>query len=436
MEMNPESNPRPESAPPTTFLAVSSNLAERLKSFNDLNLDPNKFGDRSRMFHEGQALIKELLSGQHTMDFQSQLNDLQEDVKLLTEERDAAIETATARRQRVESVQEQLSESQRQLSQSHAQITQLAAMVSQQGDRTGAAPQGETAAAGRDRPSPKHPDPFMFSGTNRKDLRPFIAQLRLKLVQNEDHFTTPQARMRYAVSRLEGVALAQILPHVTETGVNLDNVEAMITILTTAFGDPDVAATAERELNKLQQKQREFSAYYAEFQRLITDLDYNDSAKRNALRRGISDELKDALMYRDIPDSLPDFISLCQKLDNQIRARNAEKKGNPIPKSNPRIENPKPSNVHPTDNGSKYLGPAAMNLDASKKKLSPEEKARRLAEGLCVYCGGENHFASECPVKKRVERSYRLRAAVAEMEAAVINEDSEDSDSGKGRASV
>jgi hypothetical protein len=45
----------------------------------------------------------------------------------------------------------------------------------------------------------------------------------------------------------------------------------------------------------------------------------------------------------------------------------------------------------------------AMN----KKKISTEERAKRLAEGRCFYCGGLGHISRECPHK----RSIRMNEA-------------------------
>jgi hypothetical protein len=41
-----------------------------------------------------------------------------------------------------------------------------------------------------------------------------------------------------------------------------------------------------------------------------------------------------------------------------------------------------------------------MDLDAMRfKKLTPAEKQHRRDNGLCLYCGGDDHFASACPKK-------------------------------------
>ena len=67
----------------------------------------------------------------------------------------------------------------------------------------------------------------------------------------------------------------------------------------------------------------------------MADLDYNEAAQKAALRRGLSEELKDALMVRDVPTPLGDFVRLCQLLDTQIRASRAEKQGSTLRSNHP-----------------------------------------------------------------------------------------------------
>jgi hypothetical protein len=104
-----------------------------------------------------------------------------------------------------------------------------------------------------------------------------------------------QHRLSYAVGRLEGVVFEQILPYIEDNAVNLDDIDALIKFLEDAFGDPDRVATATRELGNLRQANREFSLYFADFQRLSAETEWNESAKKDALQNGLCEELKDAL---------------------------------------------------------------------------------------------------------------------------------------------
>ncbi|KAG0245970.1 hypothetical protein BG011_002625, partial [Mortierella polycephala] len=51
------------------------------------------------------------------------------------------------------------------------------------------------------------------------------------------------------------------------------------------------------------------------------------------------------------------------------------------------------------------------------KRLTPEEKQRRRDLGLCLYCGGKDHFANVCPAKNTVQASV-VSAADLENEMA------------------
>jgi len=296
--------------------------------------------------------------------------------------------------------------------------------------------------------STKYPDAPMFSGRVRTELRPFIAKLRLKLHFNRDRYSGEQDKLAYAVQRLEDLALAQIIPFVANHRIDLPDVDALITILENAFGDPDRVATAERELNKLRQTNREFSLYYAEFQRLVAELDYNEAAKKNALRRGLSEELKDTLAQNpNQPEDLQQFVHLCNRLDNQIRARKAEKRGDdyrprPAPVTAPRgapAAAPAPASApaptpHPTNTNSGSYGAAPMDLSANRRRNTPEERQKCMAEGRCLNCHGFGHLARECPGLGR--RPGGNRAPVRANEAVVgpIETPTEAETSGNGGA--
>ena len=51
-----------------------------------------------------------------------------------------------------------------------------------------------------------------------------------------------------------------------------------------------------------------------------------------------------------------------------------------------------------------------MDLSANRRKLTPEERNRRITEGLCLYCGGAGHIAGVCPNKgmQRLQASEGL----------------------------
>jgi hypothetical protein len=161
-------------------------------------------------------------------------------------------------------------------------------------------------------------------------------------------------------------------------------------------------------MREIQQKLREFSQYYAEFQVISADLDWNPSALRNAVRSGLSEEMKDSFIHTNMPDELPTFVTLCQKRDNQIQQRKAEKAaqhkwtsstGSP---SAPRAPAPpKEPETAPAGTVAGYTAPAPMDQSAGRRRISDEERAKRFADGWCLYRGGFNHRAVDCAVRKK-----------------------------------
>jgi hypothetical protein len=263
-------------------------------------------------------------------------------------------------------------------------------------------------------------DPERFTGEDRSKLRSFVALLRLRLIHRPREFPNEQSKLRYAFSRLEGAALEQLIHLVKDDHVNLENFEAFVTSLEEAYGHPDRVNTTERALAKLRQGNRDFVVYYAEFQRLIADLDWNDVAKRAALHRGLCEELKDILSTQDLPEDWSRYVALVKKRDMQYRARKAEthrSSGQTKPATTPTARNTSPNTAqnapHPTSSGSGHFGPAPMDLSAARRRLSPEECQKRIDENRCLYCGSFNHMARDCPNKPKI--SVRpLRGAVAE----------------------
>jgi len=75
--------------------------------------------------------------------------------------------------------------------------------------------------------------------------------------------------------------------------IGLKDQPAFIQLREAAFGDPDRVATTDRKMRDIKQMNCEFSQYYTEFQVIAADLDWNPSALRNALRMGLSEEMKD-----------------------------------------------------------------------------------------------------------------------------------------------
>jgi len=267
------------------------------------------------------------------------------------------------------------------------------------------------------------PKPQEFDGS-QDQLRPFIAQLCTKFLGDAHKFVEFQHRLAYAVGFLKGKAYEQILPLINEGNINIASVEALITLLENAFGDPDRVRTAERNLQSLRQKNRNLSDHLADFQRYAAEVSWNDAAKRTSLYEGLSAELKDALVTLDTPDELDQYIILLKRVDNKIRARAAERKGSSSTWRSPTTTpttTPKPAAPSTTTTTATGTQAGPMDLSAGRRRLSQAQREDRMRRGQCFYCGGANHMARQCP-----NRQSHLRANAAAIRAPppVVPEDS------------
>jgi hypothetical protein len=139
-------------------------------------------------------------------------------------------------------------------------------------------------------------------------------------------------------------------------------------------------------MREIKQKNCEFSQYYDEFKGIAADLDWNSLALRNALRMGLSEEMKDSFTYSDMPEELPAFVTVCQKQDNQIQqqraATAAQNIGGGAGFASPRPPPaPKARETAPAAMVAGHTGPATMDLSAGKRWISAEERAKRFADG-------------------------------------------------------
>lgn len=284
--------------------------------------------------------------------------------------------------------------------------------------------------------SEKLPDPELYDGDKQK-LRSWIYSLNVKLVGNADRYPTESDKIRYLVGRLTGKALNQVEPRVKENGSpDFDTVRDLIKYLELAFGDPDERGTAQRELHKLRQTNRPFSEYLADFRRIADRTEYDEEAKRAALLSGLSNEIQTALITVDLSRSLEETVATLQKIDNKIRALSARIPRTQTQTSAPTFAStnsgsrPKPVQstsspvavfAHPTG-ATSAANPAlpggdAMDLGVGRARgpLTPAERARRINNNLCMYCGDVNHYAGNCP---KANRKTLLRGMVINNEKA------------------
>ena len=144
--------------------------------------------------------------------------------------------------------------------------------------------------------------------------------------------------------------------------------------------------------------------------RYAANTTWNEAAKRSQLEEGLCHELKNDLIARNEPELFADFITLLQKLDQKRRRLTASVQGRKAVSTihthtsagvhthaHTHTHTPTATKTPATATTASGIHAGPMDLSAGRKKLMPKERARRLAEGRCLYCSGIGHVARDYP---------------------------------------
>ena len=257
------------------------------------------------------------------------------------------------------------------------------------------------------------PDPEKFNGDKSK-WRSFLTQLRLRASE----ISGEQKKMKYAINLLTGDAAIHVQRYVSNDRITLPTFARLVEILDSTFGDSNQRVTAEEGLFNLKQGSRNFVDYLTEFERYRADVDWEDHSLLYHLKHGLTYDLDRALLpYNPNSLSLEEFITTAKTVDNDLRmlkARHSHSKQSSSTSSRPSASRgPAPASALPpaptAPSTATGTHPGPMDLSANNRRLSPAEKARRMKEGLCWYCGDATHIARNCP--RKGPGSLRVNAA-------------------------
>ena len=286
-------------------------------------------------------------------------------------------------------------------------------------------------------------NPDKFDGSREK-LKSFKDQLMLKTSGNAACFPNTQQKPRYTYQFLTGKAQRTMQIHLRKSTddrgeetfeILFDSFAAFLAALDRHFSDPDKKHTAALALNKLRQANREFGAYYADFQQLMDILETTDDTSRpHALKCGLNHEMLSALAIYPTPkdESFDEYIERLNELDCRLRALATHTRNQHRPQA-PRMLTPAAAAAAATPaTAGTATGTAAgqMDLSAARGKLTPAERQHRRTQGLCMYCGGVGHFAAECPARRPGAAGTSGRRALAGVQVTMTPAFDSNSESG------
>ena len=155
--------------------------------------------------------------------------------------------------------------------------------------------------------SEKLPDPPMFGG-NRKELRPFVTKLRLKLQENADRYPTEWNKVNYTMSQLEENTASTV--NLFYHNGSLSTITSFIVLLEQTYDDASCEYTAMIKFEILWQRNHKFTSFFSEFLSLVDELNWNESVKIVILWHAISDEIHAQFVTQKMSKILSKFAIL------------------------------------------------------------------------------------------------------------------------------
>ena len=290
-------------------------------------------------------------------------------------------------------------------------------------------------------------EPEVYDGTDQAKLCTFFLQCYINFRDRPSAFHTGSAKIQYAISYLSGSALQYFEPaipgEVSPEPVWLRDWDAFKGELQMNFGPYDNAAQAEIELEKIVIKEHHKAArLFIAFSWASTRTQWNDAALRHFAYKGLAKRIKDELLHFPRYRSLAELRNFALEIDSHYW----ERKEYDTIGSNSRsagYSNNSSGNHSTQDQGSSNQGsnnsksgkknksrnsnsnnsgtnnattPAKTTTDTSLKlgkdgKLLPEERQRRIDQGLCLLCGQKGHLVKECPKATSTSSNSKGRAA-------------------------
>ncbi|OMH85718.1 Retrotransposon-derived protein PEG10 [Zancudomyces culisetae] len=217
-----------------------------------------------------------------------------------------------------------------------------------------------------------------------------------------DLFKTEKNKIVLIGAHLTGPTAIWFNSLIEEKSTDLANYAQFLELFKKNFSDPSQEIRDRGEIRRCKHGPRSVANYAAEFRTSARISGFDQAALIDQFLRGLNDNVMNFLMMNDMPTKLEDTIALAVKVDNRLSNRRMLRSApgyynssfqRPITKAIP-VQSTMHDDLPPGE---------PMEIDALVTKqrphLSQEEKDRRRALGLIMYCGNQGHIAIRCPNK-------------------------------------
>jgi hypothetical protein len=288
---------------------------------------------------------------------------------------------------------------------------------------------------------PKLKEPDVFTGRDPAKLAPFISQCIHWFLAKPRRYTNDRDQVLFAASYLRDLASTWWMPIIAENPLPaiVDSWDQFSTEIFQMFGDQHLQSTAQTALLNMKMKDNtRVSEYLVSFNSHAPFTGWNDVALAGHFYRGLPDRIKDMFQLVKRPQTFVGMRQFALEFDQRYwerqaeagvkphstnkssdkdkkssdsakpqtaapatnSARPAQQTNRPAPSANAQTNTaarpPQSSTTAPRPATAVRTNPAPARSEA-RAPLTQEEKDRRRANGLCLYCGKEGHGYANCP---------------------------------------
>lgn len=237
-----------------------------------------------------------------------------------------------------------------------------------------------------------------FKGTTEEfTFAEFRAKLTTVAQRFPDSMSSDRDKINYAIQSMEGPPARFFAPYINgeiaDVDGLLDDYDLFMHTVDEFHGDRQEQDEVDYKLARLRQS-GSMMEYISQFRTLSARSGWNEQALLARFKDGLSPDVKNILLaqwskLRTVKELQAAATNAYQNLQTHQRQR---------PRHDQKHQIYRRPTTAPVNNS--QANPNAMEVDALRtKRLTPEEKQRRRDLGLCLYCGGKDHYANACPAK-------------------------------------
>jgi hypothetical protein len=263
----------------------------------------------------------------------------------------------------------------------------------------------------------KFREPRLFKGS-ATEVDAFVDEVLSAVELSRSSLPTDMDKALYLSTYLDNGSPRSWFTAIRRTNDHLlHDFDALIEDFRQHFGDPDTEGTALRKIENLRQT-GSCASYASKFRELLVYVNFNTSTTIQKYYEGLKDEVKDLLLtVHDPPTNFDDYVDLTTAIDNRLHRREVERKSarKTVPRQSSATDTNTQRHAPAKPSASTSLPPGVpMEIDATRtaprQPLTKEERDRRFAEGLCLYCGGAEHTVKTCPnMSERAKKKFNAR---------------------------